>query len=59
TDKQVQKEVLQSSIALWQIEKGGVSNLAAWQNTQSILLEMGLISQPLDLEKAFTNEFLP
>lgn len=58
-DKQVQKEVLQSSIALWQIEKGGVSNLAAWQNTQSILLEMGLISQPLDLEKAFTNEFLP
>jgi NitT/TauT family transport system substrate-binding protein len=58
-DQQIQKEVLKSSITLWQVEKGGVSDLAAWQNTQDILLEMGLMSNPLTLEDAFTNEFIP
>jgi hypothetical protein len=26
---------------------------------QSVLLDMGLLTNPLDLSKAFTNEFIP
>jgi hypothetical protein len=31
----------------------------AWGNMQTVLLEMGLLSTPLALDQAFTNEFLP
>lgn len=58
-DPAVQKQVLATSMALWRAERLGYSQPKAWQNMQQILLEMGLLKQPLELEKAFTNEFLP
>lgn len=58
-DTAVQKQVLSTSIELWRADRLGESNAAAWENMQTVLLDMGLLSQPLDLSKAFTNEFLP
>ncbi len=57
-DQAIQKDVLAASIPFWQTDTLGYSQPEAWQNMQKVLLDMGLISQPLDLEKAFTNEFI-
>jgi NitT/TauT family transport system substrate-binding protein len=58
-DEAVQKEVLARSIAMWQTERIGFSHLPEWENMQATLLQMGLLTAPLDLDKAFTNEFVP
>jgi len=58
-DETVQKEILKISISMWQAERLGYSDMQAWQNMQSVLLDMGLLTQPIALDKAFTNEFVP
>jgi NitT/TauT family transport system substrate-binding protein len=57
-DEATQKEILATSIALWQADKLGYSDPASWQNMQDVLLDMGLYTTPLDLSKAFTNDFV-
>jgi NitT/TauT family transport system substrate-binding protein len=59
TNEAVQKQVLARSIELWQGEQLGYSDPQSWANMQEVLLQMGLITEPVDLEKAFTNEFVP
>jgi len=58
-DANVQKQVLATSIEQWQAERLGYSNPQAWENMQNVLLDMGLLSEKMDLSKAFTNEFIP
>lgn len=58
-DEKVQKDILNTSIGQWQADHPGYSDPQAWENMQNILLEMGLISEKMDLSKAFTNEFIP
>jgi NitT/TauT family transport system substrate-binding protein len=58
-DEDVQKQVLDISIEQWKIERLGYSDPQAWENMQDVLLDMGLIAEPQDLSKAFTNEFIP
>ena len=58
-DTTVQKQVLATSIDLWKADRLGESNPTAWENMQTVLLDMGLMTEPLDLSKAYTNEFLP
>lgn len=58
-DEDVQKEVLARSIDLWKAERLGLSDVQAWQNMQDTLLKMGLLKEALDLDKAFSNEFVP
>jgi NitT/TauT family transport system substrate-binding protein len=58
-DTAVQKQVLATSIDLWKTSRLGESNPSAWENMQTVLLDVGLLAQPLDLSKAFTNEFIP
>jgi NitT/TauT family transport system substrate-binding protein len=58
-DEAVQKEVLALSIELWKAERPGFSDAQSWQNMQDTLLKMGLLEEALDLDKAFTNEFVP
>ncbi len=55
----VQKQVLATTIGLWKTDRPGYSDPQAWENMQAVLLDMGLIPAPLDLSKAFTNEFIP
>jgi NitT/TauT family transport system substrate-binding protein len=57
-DEATQKKILATSIALWQTDKPGYSEPQAWQNMQDVLLEMGLYTLPLDLSRAFTNDFV-
>ncbi|MBP8164682.1 MAG: ABC transporter substrate-binding protein, partial [Anaerolineales bacterium] len=58
-DEKVQKEILNTSIQMWSADRLGYSDPKAWVNMQNILLEMGLITDSLDLGKSFTNEFVP
>ena len=58
-DAIVQKQVLTTSIEQWQAERLGYSDPQAWENMQTVLLDMGLLTEKLDLSKAFTNEFIP
>ena len=58
-DKTVQKQILATSIEMWKADRLGYSDPQAWENMQDVLLEMGLISEKMDLSKAFTNEFVP
>ena len=58
-DTDVQKQVLAISIEQWRAERLGYSDPQAWENMQDVLLEMGLITEKIDLSKAFTNEFIP
>ena len=58
-DADVQKQVLDTSIEQWKTERLGYSDPQAWENMQDVLLEMGLITEKMDLNKAFTNEFIP
>ena len=57
-DQDIQREVLDASIAFWRAEQLGFTAPEAWENMQAILLDMGLLSQPLDLKQAYSNEFI-
>lgn len=59
SDQAVQKQILSTSIELWKANTLGYSDPTAWQNTEQVLLDMGLLSEPLDVTKAFSNAFLP
>ncbi|RME37244.1 MAG: hypothetical protein D6793_04500 [Thermoflexia bacterium] len=55
----VQRAVLEATIPFWKEEPLGWSDPAAWQATVQVMQEAGLLSGPVEVEKAFTNEFLP
>jgi NitT/TauT family transport system substrate-binding protein len=59
SDTAVQKQVLLNSIEQWKADTLGYSNPQAWENMQTIMLEMGLLNQPIDLTQAYSNSFLP
>ena len=58
-DESVQKQVLARSIDLWKADRLGYSNPDAWSNMNDLLVKMGLLPAPLDVSKAFTNDFVP
>lgn len=58
-DAVIARKVLDASIAMWQTDAPGVSSLERWQTTYDVLLKMGLITTPIKLEEAFTNDFVP
>ncbi len=58
-DTAVQKQVLATTIELWKADKMGASDPQAWENMQQVLLDMGLLTAPLDLTKAYSNDYLP
>jgi len=58
-DPAVQEQTLSASIDMWKTKRLGYSDPAAWQNMKKILVEMGLVSKSLDINAAYTNEFIP
>jgi NitT/TauT family transport system substrate-binding protein len=57
-DESVQKQILAASMDFWRTDELGLSDPQAWENMQDVLLRMGLLAQPLDLNAAFTNDFV-
>ena len=58
-DKELQMQILITSIEFWKADKIGYSDPQAWENMNSLLMKMGLIPEQVDLTKAFTNDFVP
>jgi NitT/TauT family transport system substrate-binding protein len=58
-DQDVQRQILLTSIEQWRAERLGYSDPQAWENMRNVLFEMGLIPENTDLNKAYTNEFIP
>ena len=58
-DEAVQKQLLATSIELCKSDRIGLSDPQAWSNMNDVLVKMGQLAAPLDVSKAFTNEFVP
>lgn len=58
-DSAVLKDVLVQSATFWESETPGASNAVAWVNMHEILLEMGMLEKPLEVQDAYSNEYLP
>ena len=57
-DQTLQKKILAASIAQWQANPLGASDPKAWENMQTVLMDMGSYTAPQDLSKAFSNDFV-
>ena len=57
-DKTIQMQVLSESIQLWQTQQLGYSDMNGWENMQQLLINIGLMQNPVDLSLAFTNDFI-
>lgn len=56
---QVQRDVLDASLRIWETPHPGLLDKASWENAQSVMLSAGLIEDSLPAEDYFTNEFVP
>ncbi len=54
----LQFHVLLNTIELWDADQLGQSDLESWEVTQQTLLSMGFLQASIELEAAFTNDFL-
>lgn len=57
-DRDVQMEVLTTSIDLYQTDPYGKSDASAWENMARVLTTMGLLEEDINLEEAYTNDFI-
>jgi len=55
----IQFRVLLATIDLWDAEVIGMTNPESWETTQNILDTMGMLAAPIELEDAYTNDFVP
>jgi NitT/TauT family transport system substrate-binding protein len=58
-DQGVQQAVLAESIKLWETDPKPGSQQERWENMQQVLLQLGLMSQPVDVQGAYSDAFLP
>jgi NitT/TauT family transport system substrate-binding protein len=50
---------VQRYAALYQVDPYGYTDPVAWENMQALLLKMGLLTEPLDILAAYSNDFIP
>jgi len=55
----IQFEVLLATIKYWDAEVLGESEPQAWETMLETLLAMGVVAQPVDLSRVYSNDFLP
>ena len=58
-NRKVTEAVLQASIELWQGEDLGISERDDWVVSADFMKQVGLIEQIPDVDKLFTNKFVP
>lgn len=57
-DDPIQKQVLLESIKIWQLEaKRSELEVERWENMQTVLLELGLMTREIDVREAFSDAF--
>ena len=54
----LQKAVLVESTAFWRGEALGRSDPTAWEESQRLMRQIGLLDAEVPVEKLFTNEFV-
>ncbi|MGB4595712.1 MAG: ABC transporter substrate-binding protein [Anaerolineaceae bacterium] len=54
----IQMAVLTESIKLWQTDKETTGVSQRWENMQTVLLDIGLLKQSIDTNKAWTDDFV-
>ncbi len=59
SDDALERQVLAATVSKWQTPRLGLSDPAGWESMQATLLQTGLLSAPLELDQAYTNDFLP
>ena len=57
-DQEIQKEVLLRSIELWKADRLGYSEPEGWENMNEILMQMGLVSDQINVTDCYSNVFL-
>ncbi len=55
----LQFHVLLNTIDLWDADVLGITELSSWEVTQETLTTIGFVAEPIDLQAAFTNHFVP
>ncbi len=55
----LQFNVLLNTIEMWDADVPGTSNLDAWENMANTLTAMGLLKTKVNLDRIYTNEFVP
>jgi NitT/TauT family transport system substrate-binding protein len=58
TNQDVQEKIFLATLEFWKTDQPGYSKPEAWENMQKVLLDMGMLTQPLDLNKAYSNSFI-
>ena len=53
-----QRQVLDASVELWRSDTLGVSNTQHWQASVDFMQETGLLENPVEVDKLFTNQFV-
>lgn len=54
----IQRQVLAETTKLWQAPVPGRTDPAAWDETQQVLIDMGLLTDRLANDQLFTNQFV-
>ena len=54
---ETQRAVLQASLDFWQNETLGILPASAWETSHDFMVNSGLLSNPISLDDAYTNEF--
>jgi NitT/TauT family transport system substrate-binding protein len=53
------RDVLNTSLDFWRTDTLGLTDRESWERTQDLLIEMGLLDQPVNgLQNAYTNDFV-
>lgn len=58
-DDQVELDVLKATLVLWQADRLGYAEAGAWDNMHTLLRDTGLLTAPVEVPKAYTNDFVP
>src|SRR5512139_1561105 len=55
---EIQRKVLNETLKLWQAPELGRTDPAMWDQTQQVLINMGLLTEKIPNEQLFTNQFV-
>jgi NitT/TauT family transport system substrate-binding protein len=59
TETTIQFDILLNTVDMWDADVPGFSELNAWENMSNTLTTMGLLDTKVNLDRIYTNEFVP